>query len=211
MKKPIKEHECRLAYEDHCPICQPKEPIKDLEKELRELISETESFGWNSRECVFPDTPEDEFEKEYDLLLEKWKQFIKNLLSQERENKELNEYMQEPIKDWQIEFEKKWNKDEFAGENGYEEGQDFELLKQFIEKVIAQERDDIIRKFATGEFIKTDIAKKFEKEIRLKLKEEIREWAEKVKFNEKQTKGMPFDEEVGYNNCLEDLLDYLNK
>ena len=39
-------------------------------------------------------------------------------------------------------------------------------LMKYIFNILQEERDEVIRKFATGEFIKSDIAKKFEKEIK---------------------------------------------
>lgn len=73
----------------------------------------------------------------------------------------------------------------------YQEQSDFSTedvdkeLWSFIEKWDAKQRDeiviDVIRKFATGEFVKTELAEKFEREIRKKQKEEIREDIQSVK------------------------------
>jgi len=49
-----------------------------------------------------------------------------------------------------------------------------ETIKQFISKLIQSERDDVIRQFATGEFIQSDIAKEFEKQIKQEIISEIR-------------------------------------
>jgi len=76
--------------------------------------------------------------------------------------------------------------------------QDWLWLEQFIQSLLSENTNDILRKFATGQFIKTPLAKKFEKQIKQEIIKGIKYAFEKEKNRYGFTEGK--DYETGYKN-----------
>jgi len=76
----------------------------------------------------------------------------------------------ESPKAWEENWEEEFDRKNIAGNcKNYQKI----IIKQFIRTLLSAQTDNIIRQFAMGEFVQSDIAKKFAKEVKKEIIEEI--------------------------------------
>ena len=111
---------------------------------------------------------------------------------------------------WQERYKQKfanYGMDDGVDSYDFEASALYALIKQFI----AEERDDVIRQFATGEFIQSDIAKEFEKQIKQEIIKKI-EKLKDVRITEKQLQHLPNLKGIrcaGFSQCKKLIINKL--